>query len=101
MGLGESVAVKEYIVELGRNLKPLVVILEPKSGYVAFVNAIEVVSLSDHYFPMSLFFVSDGKPVGSLGMLLLRPCVELTWKFQLLVLAMTPCREIGLLMGNF
>lgn len=67
LGLGESVVIKEYIVELGHDSKPLVLIFEPKSGSVAFVNAIEVVSLPDRLFPAAASSVSDGKPVGISG----------------------------------
>ena len=46
------------------NSKPLVLILAPSSGSVAFINAIDVISSPDRLFPATASSVSKGQPVG-------------------------------------
>ena len=64
LGLGQSVVLKEYAVELGFDTKPLVVTLAPSSGSIAFINAIEVISLPGRLFPATASSVSKGLAVG-------------------------------------
>ncbi|ONK67782.1 uncharacterized protein A4U43_C05F3720 [Asparagus officinalis] len=63
LGLDQSVVLKEYIVDLGLDSKPLVVNLVPSSGSIAFVNGIEVISLPDRVFPATGSSISENEPV--------------------------------------
>ncbi|XP_038980133.1 receptor-like protein kinase THESEUS 1 [Phoenix dactylifera] len=48
---GSSVLLKEFIVETGSSSNPLTVVFAPSDGSVAFINAIEVISMPDGIIP--------------------------------------------------
>lgn len=64
LGLGRSVVLKEYVIELGSDLKPLVLVLAPSGGSIAFINAIELIYSPERLFPATASSVSNGEAVG-------------------------------------
>lgn len=58
-----SVLVKEFIIETGSSSHPLTVVFAPSDGSVAFVNAIEIISMPDGIIPSVASPVPPGTDV--------------------------------------
>ncbi|PKA61877.1 Receptor-like protein kinase THESEUS 1 [Apostasia shenzhenica] len=63
LGSQHNALLKEYIVEAGLDVNSLVLTIVPSSGSVAFINAIEVISMPDLLFPSAASPVPQGPTV--------------------------------------
>ncbi|KAJ0983959.1 hypothetical protein J5N97_002315 [Dioscorea zingiberensis] len=55
--------VKEYVVEVGLGSLTMVLAFSPSHGSIAFINAVEVISLPDLLFPSTAFPVPQGPAI--------------------------------------
>ncbi|XP_072996529.1 receptor-like protein kinase THESEUS 1 [Typha latifolia] len=61
--ISSSVHYKEYIMVLGLDSKPFTLRISPSNGSIAFINAIEVISIPDGLYPASAGVVPPGPDV--------------------------------------